>query len=106
MCQIYKGNVGYFAVFFASDLAIITTKQGIYSNHQTFHSFRSDSTLFIFEEDFSKAEDATCIMFDVTRGFQLIEQKHILEEFLSSLSFSRVDDSDDEDDLDDDVQYD
>lgn len=101
MCQVYKGNFGYFVVFFAEDLTIITTKQGIYTNHNNFHSVRADNSLFVFEEDFSKYEEAICIMFDVTKGFQLLEHKHILEEFLNSLNFRRTN-FNDEDEVDED----
>lgn len=65
MCQIYRCDEGYFVVFYTSDRSVITTNRGVYNNGNLFHSIRSDTSLFVFEEDYSHIEEAKCCLSDV-----------------------------------------
>lgn len=83
-CQVYKGVMGFFIVFFADDLTIITTPQGIYNHTIMFHAIRSDFSLFVFEEDYSRYEEAFCIMSDIETGISRLRKCRALEQIFSS----------------------
>ena len=83
MCHVYKGNDGHFVIFYSSDKRIITTQQGMYTNYKTFHSIRCDSSLFIFEEDFTRTEEALCATWDVSYYMHKLKEYVALSNLMS-----------------------
>lgn len=90
-CQVYRGVMGFFIVFFADDLTIITTPQGIYNHTSLFHAIRSEYSMFVFEEDYSRYEEAFCIMSDIESGMKKIRKYKALEQIFSAFHWSNED---------------
>lgn len=85
MCQIYSSQEGYFAIFFTSDRSVISSSRGVYTHNNAFHSIRSDTSLFVFEEDYTRREEAMCYLSDVKYYCEQLREIIMLKKAVSIL---------------------